>query len=131
MAGLARGNHVELAQAVDVLGQEVLQMLKRVMTVLGQAVQVGRFLEDIQRGMNRTVTNDVDAHGVTALRGRQNQFAHALSRNRQTALVAREARIGIGLGEICRVFARHAIEELLKTRRREQRVVRVAGLQFF
>ena len=131
MAGLARGNHVELAQAVDVLGQEVLQMLKRVMTVLGQAVQVGRFLEDIQRGMNRTVTNDVDAHGVASLRGRQNQLAHALSRDRQTALVAREARIGIGLGEICRVFARHAIEELLKTRRREQRVVRVAGLQFF
>ena len=106
-------------------------MLKRVMTVLGQAVQVGRFLEDIQRGMNRTVTNDVDAHGVTALRGRQNQFAHALSRNRQTALVAREARIGIGLGEICRVFARHAIEELLKTWRRKQRVVRVTYLELF
>ena len=66
------------------------------MTVLGQAVQVGRLLKDIQRGMNRTVTDDVNAHSVTALRGRQNQFAHALSGNRQTAPVAREARIGIG-----------------------------------
>ena len=102
-------------------------MLERVMAVLGQAVQVGGLLEDIQRGMNRTV----DAHGVTTLRGRQNQFAHALSRDRQTALVAREARIGIGLGEICRVFARHAVEELLKTRRRKQRVVRVTYLQLF
>ena len=73
----------------------------------------------------------MDAHGVTALRSRQNQFAHALSRDRQTALVAREARVGIGLGEIGRVFARDAVEELLKTRRREQRIVRVAGLQFF
>ena len=131
VTGLARSNHVELAQAVDVLGQEVLQMLERVMTVLGQAVQFGGLLKDIQRGMNRTVTNDVDAHVVTALRGRQNQFAHALSRDRQTALVAREARIGIGHGEICRVFARHAVEELLKTRRRKQRVVRVTYLQLF
>ena len=131
MAGLARSNHVELAQAVDVLGQKVLQVLERVMAVLGQAVQIGRFLEDIQRGMNCTVTNDVDAHGVTALRSRQNQFAHALSRNRQTALVAREPRIGIGLGEICRVFARHAVEELLETRRRKQRVVRVTYLELF
>ena len=131
VAGLARGNHVELAQAIDVLGQEVLQMLERVMAVLGQPVQVGGLLEDIQRGMNRTVTDDVDAHGVTTLRGRQNQFAHALSRDRQTALVAREARIGIGLSEICRVFARHAVEELLKTRRRKQRVVRVTHLELF
>ena len=131
MAGLARGNHVELAQAVDVLGQKVLQMLERVMTVLGQAVQFGGLLKDIERGMDGTVADDVDAHGVTALRGRQNQLAHALGGNRQTALVAREARIGIGLGEICRVFARHAVEELLKTRRREQRVVRIAGLQLF
>ena len=131
MAGLARSNHVELAQAVDVLGQKVLQVLERVMAVLGQAVQVGCFLEDIQRGMNRTVTNNVDAHGVTALRSRQNQFSHALSRDCQTALVAREARIGIGLGEICRVFTRHAIEELLKTRRRKQRVVRITYLELF
>ena len=50
VAGLARGDHVELAQAVDVLGQEVLQMLECVMAVLGQAVQVGGLLEDIQRG---------------------------------------------------------------------------------
>ena len=131
VAGLARGDHVELAQAVDVLGQEVLQMLECVMAVLGQAVQVGGLLEDIQRGMNRTVADDVDTHSVAALRSRQNQLTHALGRNCQTALVAREARIGIGLGEICRVFARHAVEELLKARCREQRVVRVAGLEFF
>ena len=106
-------------------------MLERIMAALGQAVQVGGLLEDIQRGMNRTVTNDVDAHGVASLRGRQNQLAHALSRDRQTALVAREARIGLGLGEICRVFARHAVEELLKTRRRKQCVVRVTYLQLF
>ena len=42
-----------------------------------QAVQVGGLLEDIQRGMNRTVADDVDAHGMAALRGRQNQLAHA------------------------------------------------------
>ena len=68
---------------------------------------------------------------MAALRSRQNQLTHALGRNCQTALVAREARIGIGLGEICRVFARHAVEELLKAWRREQRIVRVAGLKFF
>ena len=72
MAGLARGDHVELAQAVDVLGQEVLQMLERVMTVLGQAVQFGGLLKDIERGMDGTVADDVDAHGVAALRGHQN-----------------------------------------------------------
>ena len=131
MAGLARGDHVELAQAVDVLGQKVLQVLERVMAVLGQAVQVGCFLEDIQRGMNRTVADDVDTHSVAALRSRQNQLTHTLDGNRQTTLVAREARVGIGIGEIGRVFARDAVEELLKARRREQRVVRVAGLQFF
>ena len=81
--------------------------------------------------MNRTVADDVDTHSVAALRSRQNQLTHALGRNRQATLIAREARIGIGLGEICRVLARDAVEELLKTRRREQRVVRVAGLQFF
>ena len=101
------------------------------MTVLGQAVELGRLLEDIQRSMDGTVADNVDAHGVAALGGRQNQLAHALDRNRQATLVAREARIGIGLGEICRVFTRHAIEELLKTRRRKQRVVRVTYLELF
>ena len=81
--------------------------------------------------MDGTVADDVDTHGVAALRSRQNQLTHALGRNCQTALIAREARIGIGLGEIRRVFARHAVEELLKTRRREQRVVRIASLQLF
>ena len=106
-------------------------MLKRIMAVLGQAVQVGGLLEDIQRGMNRTVADDVDTHSVAALRSRQNQLTHALGRNCQTALVAREARTGIGLGEICRVFARHAVEELLKARCREQHIVRVTCLQLF
>ena len=101
------------------------------MAVLGQAVQTGGFLEDIQRGMNRTVADNVDAHGAAALRSRQNQLAHALGGNRQTALVAREARIGIGLGEICRMFARHTVKELLKARRRKQCVVRVTCLQLF
>ena len=73
----------------------------------------------------------MDAHGVATLGCRQNQLAHALGRDRQTALVAREARIGIGLSEICRVFARHAVEELLKTWRRKQRVVRVTYLELF
>ena len=131
VARLARGNDVELVQAVDVLGQEILQMLKRIMAVLGQTVELCRLLKDIERSMNRTVADNVNAHGVATLGCRQNQLAHALDRNRQTAPVTREARIGIRLGEICRVFARHAIEELLKTRRREQRVVRVAGLEFF
>ena len=81
--------------------------------------------------MDGTVADNVDAHGVATLGCRQNQLAHALDGDRQTALVAREARVGIGLGEICRVFARDAVEELLKTRRRKQRVVRVADLQFF
>ena len=131
VAGLARSNHVKLAQAVDVLGQEVLQVLERVMAVLGQAVQVGGLFEDIQRGMNRTVADDMDAHGVAALRGSEDQLAHTLGRNRQATLITREARIGIGLGEICRVFTRHAIEELLKTRRRKQHVVRVTHLKLF
>ena len=96
--------------------------------MLGQAVELCRLLKDIERSMDGTVADDVDTHSVAALRGRQNQLTHALGRNCQTALVAREARIGIGLGEICRVFARHAVEELLKAWRREQRVVRVAGL---
>jgi len=69
--------------------------------------------------MDGTVTDNVDAHGVTALCSRQNQFAHALSRDRQTALVAREARIGIGLSEVCGMLARHAVEELFKAWRRE------------
>ena len=47
-------------------------MLERVMTVLGQAVQFGGLLKDIERGMDGTVADDVDAHGVAALRGRQN-----------------------------------------------------------
>ena len=81
--------------------------------------------------MDSTVADNVDAHGVATLGCRQNQFAHALDRNRQTAPVTREARIGIRLGEICRVCTRHAIEELFKAWRREQRVVRVAGLEFF
>ena len=106
-------------------------MLERVMTVLGQAVQFGGLLKDIERGMDGTVADDVNTHSVATLRSRQNQLTHAFSRDRQTALVAREARVGIGLGEIGRVFARHAVEKLLKTRRREQRVVRVAGLQLF
>ena len=42
------------------------------MTVLGQAVQLCRLLKDIERGMDGTVADDVDAHGVAALRGRQN-----------------------------------------------------------
>ena len=106
-------------------------MLERVMTVLGQAIQFGGLLKDIERGMDGTVADDVDAHGVTTLRGSEDQLAHTLGRNRQTALVAREARIGIGLGEIRRMLARHAVEELFKAWRREQRVVRVAGLQLF
>ena len=101
------------------------------MAVLGQAVQVGGLLEDIQRGMNRTVADDVDAHSVAALRGSEDQLAHTLGRNRQATLIAREARVGIGLGEICRVFARHTVEKLFKAWRREQRVVCVAGLEFF
>ena len=68
---------------------------------------------------------------MAALGCRQDQLAHALDGNRQTALVAREARVGIGIGEVCGVLARHAIEELLKARRREQRIVCVAGLKFF
>ena len=47
-------------------------MLERVMTVLGQAVQLCRLLKDIERGMDGTVADDMDAHGVAALRGRQN-----------------------------------------------------------
>ena len=101
------------------------------MAVLGQPVQVGGLLEDIERGMNRTVADNVDANGVTALRGSEDQLAHTLDRNRQATLIAREARVGIGLGEIGRVFARHAVEELLKAWRREQRVVRVADMQLF
>ena len=58
-------------------------MLERVMAVLGQAVQLGRLLEDIQRGMDGTVADNVDAHGVATLGCRQNQLAHALDRNRQ------------------------------------------------
>ena len=38
VTGLARSDHVELAQAIDVLGQKVLQVLERVVAVLGQAV---------------------------------------------------------------------------------------------
>ena len=131
MTGLARGNDVEFAQTIDVLGQQILQMLKRIMAVLGQAVELCRLLKDIECGMDGAVADNVDAHGVAALGCRQDQLAHALDGNRQATLIAREARVGIGIGEIGRVFARDAVEELLKTRRREQRVVRVAGLQFF
>ena len=106
-------------------------MLERVMAVLGQAVQFGGLLKDIERGMDGTVADDVNTHSVATLRSRQNQLTHALGRNCQTAFIEREARIGIGLGEICRVFTRHAIEELLKTRRRKQRVVRVTYLELF
>lgn len=97
----------------------------------GRPYQVGGLLEDIERGMDGTVADDVNTHSVAALRGRQNQLAHALGRNRQATLIAREARVGIGLGEIGRVFARHAVEELLKAWRRKQRVVRVTYLQLF
>ena len=131
VAGLARGNDVELAQTIDVLRQQILQMLERVMAVRGQTVELCRLLKDIECGMDGAIADNVDAHGVAALGCRQNQFAHALDRNRQTAPVTREARIGIRLGEICRVCTRHAVEELFKAWRREQRVVRVAGLEFF
>ena len=79
--------------------------------------------------MDGAVADDVNAHGMATLCRREDQFAHALGRNRQTTPVAREARIGVGLGEIRRMLARHAIKELFKARRREQRIVRVAGLQ--
>ena len=106
-------------------------MLERVMTVRGQTVELCRLLKDIERSMNGTVADNVDAHGVAALGCRQNQLAHALDRNRQATLVAREARVGIGLSEVCGMLARHAVEELFKAWRREKRVVRVAGLEFF
>lgn len=96
MTGLARGNDVEFAQTIDVLGQQILQMLKRIMAVLGQAVELCRLLKDIECGMDGAVADNVDAHGVAALGCRQDQLAHALDGNRQTALVAREARVGIG-----------------------------------
>ena len=106
-------------------------MLKRIMAVLGQAVELCRLLKDIECGMDGSVADNVDAHGVAALGCRQNQLAHALGGNRQTTLVAREARVGIGLSEVCGMLARHAVEELLKARRREQRIVCVAGLKLF
>lgn len=83
VARLARGNDVELAQTIDVLRQQILQMLKRIMTVLGQAVELCRLLKDIECSMDGTVADNVDAHGVAALGCRQNQLAHALDRNRQ------------------------------------------------
>ena len=101
------------------------------MTVRGQTVELCRLLKDIERSMNGAVADNVDAHGVPTLGCRQNQLAHALDGNRQTTLVARKARVGIGLSEVCGMLARHAVEELFKAWRREQRVVRVAGLEFF
>ena len=106
-------------------------MLKRIMAVLGQAVELCRLLKDIECGMDGSVADNVDAHGVAALGCRQNQLAHALDRNRQAPLVTREARVSIGLSEVCGMLARHAVEELLKTRRRKQCVVRVTYLQLF
>ena len=106
-------------------------MLECVMAVLGQAVELCRLLKDIECGMDGTVADNVDAHGMVTLGCRQNQLAHTLDRDRQAALVAREARVGIGLSEVCGMLARHAVEELFKAWRREQRVVRVAGLEFF
>ena len=101
------------------------------MAVLGQAVELCCLLKDIECGMDGTVADNVDAHGVAALGCRQNQLAHALDRNRQAPLVTREARVGIGLSEVCGMLARHAVEKLFKAWRREKRVVRVAGLEFF
>ena len=57
-------------------------MLKRIVAVLGQAVQVGGLLKDIERGMDGAIADDVDAHGMAALGCRQNQLAHALGGNR-------------------------------------------------
>ena len=67
VARLARGNDVELAQTIDVLGQQILQMLKRIMAVRGQTVELCRLLKDIECGMDGTVADNVDAHGVATL----------------------------------------------------------------
>ena len=64
-------------------------MLERIMAVLGQAVQFGGLLKDIERGMDGTVADDVDTHGVAALRSRQNQL-----RMRSAGTVKRPDRPG-------------------------------------
>ena len=128
VAGLRGRENAQLAQAVDVAGQQVLQMLQRVSTLRGRAKAAASLFKDVQRLMDGAIADGMDAHGVPALGSGEHHGAHLLRRHGKAPAVAREMRVGIRIGKVGGVLAGHAVEELLEARSSQKGALAVAIL---
>ena len=116
MRRLHRSDHVKLGQALHVAGQEVLQVLKAVVTPLGKRAELrAGIFEDVQRLVNRRIADGVDAHRVALLGCLHHQRTHLVGFDGGPAAVVLASGVAIRLGHPCGVLAGYAIEELLET----------------
>ena len=106
MRRLHRSDHVKLGQALHVAGQEVLQVLKAVVTPLGKRAELrAGIFEDVQRLVDRRIADGVDAHRVALLGCLHHQRTHLVGFDGGPAAVFLASGVAIRLGHPCGVLA--------------------------